>query len=366
MNTLDNEIYVKLEYSIQENTRRNFRLDVELCLPGKGIAAVFGESGSGKTTLLRCIAGLEKSALGIVKMQSEIWQKDNLFLSTNLRHVGYVFQEPSLFPHLTVQGNIQFGVKRRGQVVDNNDFAEIVRLLDLGGLLNDYPSKLSGGEKQRAAIARAILTKPKLLLMDEPLAALDMNRKREFLPYLEAIRERLETPIIYVTHSMEEVARLSDYLVIMREGKAVSTGTLSEVLGEVNYPNIFGEEAGVVIEGVVVERDGDWHLIKAKFSGGELWLKDTGDALGKKIRIRVLARDVSLALEDYSETSIINRIKTRVADVQSGTDVAMLMVTLLCGDTKIISRISKRSADSLNIEVGKEVWSQIKGVAILR
>ena len=366
MNISDNEIFVKLEYSRRENQNRNFRLDVELCLPGKGITAVFGESGSGKTTLLRCIAGLEKSALGIVKMKSESWQEENLFLSANLRHVGYVFQEPSLFPHLTVQGNMQFGVKRRGQIVDDNDFAEIVKLLDLGDLLNDYPSKLSGGEKQRTAIARAILTKPKLLLMDEPLAALDMNRKREFLPYLEAIRERLKTPIIYVTHSMEEVARLSDYLVIMREGKAVSTGTLSEVLADVNYPNFFGEEAGIVIEGAVVERDNDWHLIRAKFSGGELWLKDTGEELGKKIRIRILARDVSLALEDFAETSIINRIKTRVAHMQSDTDAAMLIVTLLCGDTKIISRISKRSADSLNIEVGKEVWSQIKGVAILR
>ena len=366
MSNLDDEIYVKLEYSRQESQSRNFRLDVELHLPGKGITAVFGESGSGKTTLLRCIAGLEKSALGIVKMKSEVWQEENLFLPTNLRHVGYVFQEPSLFPHLTVQGNMQFGVKRRGQIVDDNDFAEIVRLLDLGGLLSAYPSKLSGGEKQRAAIARAILTTPKLLLMDEPLAALDMNRKREFLPYLEAIRERLETPIIYVTHSMEEVARLSDSLVIMREGKAVSTGTLSEVLEDVNYPSLFGDEAGVVIEGVVIERDSGWHLIRAKFSGGELWLKDTGEELGKKIRIRVLARDVSLALEDFAETSIINRIKTRVAHVQSDTDAAMLMVTLVCGDTKIISRISKRSADSLNIEVGKEVWSQIKGVAILR
>ena len=366
MSASDSEIYVKLEYSRQANQSRKFRLDVELCLPGKGITAVFGESGSGKTTLLRCIAGLEKRTDGIVRMKSEVWQEENLFLSTSLRHVGYVFQEPSLFPHLTVQGNMQFGVKRRGQEVDSNDIEEIVRLLDLGDLLNDYPSKLSGGEKQRVAIARAILTRPKLLLMDEPLAALDTNRKREFLPYLEAIRERLETPIIYVTHSMEEVGRLSDYLVIMREGKAVSTGTLTEVLGDVNCPNIFGEEASVVIEGIVVERDSDWHLIKAKFSGGELWLRDTGEELGKKIRIRVLARDVSLALEDYAETSIINRIKTKVAHVHSDTDAAMLMVTLLCEDTKIISKISKRSADALNIKVGQEVWSQIKSVAILR
>ena len=165
---------------------------------------------------------------------------------------------------------------------------------------------------------------------------------------------------------MEEVARLSDSLVIMTGGKAVSTGTLSEVLGDVNYPSFFGDEAGVVIEGVVIERDSGWHLIRAKFSGGELWLKDTGEELGKKLRIRILARDVSLALEDYAETSIINRIKTRVAHVQSDTDAAMLMVDFCVWRHKIISRISKRSADSLNIEVGKEVWSQIKGVAILR
>ena len=366
MNPSDNQIFVKLDYSRTENQNRNFRLDLELYLPGCGITTVFGESGSGKTTFLRCLAGLEKDANGIVTMKTEIWQNDQIFLQTNLRHVGYVFQEPSLFPHLTIQGNIQFGVKRRGQIIDSENFDEIVELLDLRDLLDDYPNQLSGGEKQRAAIAQAILAKPKLLLMDEPLAALDINRKREFLPYLEAIREKLKTPVIYVTHSMEEVARLSDYLVIMREGRAVASGTLSDVLGDSNLPTYLGEEAGVVIESEIVERDTDWHLIRAEFTGGELWVKDTGERLGKKIRIRILARDVSLALGDYSETSIINRLRTTVDHIGSDTDAAMLIVTLSCGETKLISRISKRSADHLDIKVGKEVWSQIKGVAILR
>ena len=165
---------------------------------------------------------------------------------------------------------------------------------------------------------------------------------------------------------MEEVARLSDYLVIMREGRAAAAGTLFDVLGDSNLPAYFGEEAGVVIESKVVDRDEDWHLIRAEFAGGELWVRDTGEQLGKKIRIRILARDVSLALEDYSETSIINRLKTKVSNVQPDADSAMLIVTLSCGETKFMSRISKRSADHLDIKVGKKVWSQIKGVAILR
>ena len=366
MNLADNQIHVNLHYSARENQHRNFRLDVELELPGQGITAVFGESGSGKTTLLRCLAGLEKSAQGIVKMKTEIWQNEEAFLPTNLRHVGYVFQEPSLFPHLTIEKNIGFGLRRRGKTVDITAFNTIVELLDLRSLLDDYPHQLSGGERQRAAIARAILAEPQLLLMDEPLAALDINRKKEFLPYLEAIHERLEIPVIYVTHSMEEVARLADYLIIMEGGKAVAAGALADVLADVNLPPVFGEETGVVIEGNVSERDTDWHLIRANIDGGQLWVKDTGEALGEKIRIRILARDVSLALKNYSDTSIINRLKTTVVHMQVDSDAAMVIVTLSCGGDKLISRISKRSADLLRINVGKEVWAQIKGVAILR
>ena len=366
MNLANSQIHVNLHYSARENQHRNFRLDVELELPGQGITAVFGESGSGKTTLLRCLAGLEKSAQGIVKMKTEIWQNEEAFLPTNLRHVGYVFQEPSLFPHLTIGKNIGFGLRRRGKTVDITAFNTIVELLDLRSLLDDYPHQLSGGERQRAAIARAILAEPQLLLMDEPLAALDINRKKEFLPYLEAIHERLQIPVIYVTHSMEEVARLADYLIIMEGGKAVAAGALADVLADVNLPPVFGEETGVVIEGNVSERDTDWHLIRANIDGGQLWVKDTGEALGEKIRIRILARDVSLALKNYSDTSIINRLKTRVLHLQVDSDAAMVIVTLSCGGDKLISRISKRSAEHLGINVGKEVWAQIKGVAILR
>ena len=200
MNNLDDEIYVKLDYSRQENQSRNFRLDVELHLPGKGITAVFGESGSGKTTLLRCIAGLEKSALGIVKMKSEVWQEENLFLPTNLRHVGYVFQEPSLFPHLTVQGNMQFGVKSRGQIVDDNDFAENVRLLDLGGLISAYPSKLSGGEKQIISLARELVKNPIVILADEPTGNLDPASSLKVLRLLEVINSE-GTAVLMATHN---------------------------------------------------------------------------------------------------------------------------------------------------------------------
>ena len=361
-----NQISVVINHKLSERGGRTFNLDVDLDLPAKGITAVFGESGSGKTTLLRCIAGLETSSHGEIRVRGVVWQRETDFIPCHQRRVGYVFQESSLFPHLNVKKNIAFGISRSPSQLDTEHYHEIIELMGLASLLQQYPDQLSGGERQRAAIARALIIEPDLLLMDEPLASLDMKRKQEILPYLESVHEKLDVPIIYVTHSIDEVARLADYLVVLQEGKVIADGALKEVLSDIEHPLHLGEETGVVVEAEVQERDSEWNLIRAAFEGGELWIRDGGDEIGHKIRIRILARDVSLALSEHTDTSIINRLRVKVEKIQYVVGQSMLLVSLKAGSSNIIARLSRRSAHHLNINVGMEVWAQIKGVAILR
>ena len=361
-----NQISVVINHKLSERGGRTFNLDVDLDLPAKGITAVFGESGSGKTTLLRCIAGLETSSRGEIRVRGVVWQRETDFIPCHQRRVGYVFQESSLFPHLNVKKNIAFGISRSPSQLDTEHYHEIIELMGLASLLQQYPDQLSGGERQRAAIARALIIEPDLLLMDEPLASLDMKRKQEILPYLESVHEKLDVPIIYVTHSIDEVARLADHLVVLQEGKVIADGALKEVLSDIEHPLHLGEETGVVVEAEVQERDSEWNLIRAAFEGGELWIRDGGDEIGHKIRIRILARDVSLALSEHTDTSIINRLRVKVEKIQYVVGQSMLLVSLKAGSSNIIARLSRRSAHHLNINVGMEVWAQIKGVAILR
>jgi ABC-type sulfate/molybdate transport systems ATPase subunit len=213
-----------------------FTLDVDLELPSRGITALFGHSGSGKTTLLRCIAGLERPSNGYLAIDGALWQDDASFLPTHRRPIGYVFQEASLFPHLSVQGNLDYGAKRCGCRPTSADFQKVIDLLGIGALLDRKPDRLSGGERQRVAIARALLTAPRLLLMDEPLAALDLARKNEILPYLERLHDELEIPVLYVSHAPDEVARLADHLVVMDGGSAVAQGPLADVLSRIDLP----------------------------------------------------------------------------------------------------------------------------------
>ncbi|MDP1536360.1 MAG: molybdenum ABC transporter ATP-binding protein [Burkholderiales bacterium] len=229
-----------------------FTLDVDLELPSRGVTALFGHSGSGKTTLLRCIAGLERTANGYLAIDGTLWQDGASFLPTHRRPIGYVFQEASLFPHLSVRGNLEYGAKRAQSLPAREggagggranlcrpasaDFSHIVELLGIGTLLDRKPERLSGGERQRVAIARALLTAPRLLLMDEPLAALDLARKNEILPYLERLHDELEIPVLYVSHAPDEVARLADHLVVMDGGRAVAQGPLADVLSRIDLP----------------------------------------------------------------------------------------------------------------------------------
>jgi len=341
-----------------------FSLDVDLRLPGRGVTALFGHSGSGKTTLLRCIAGLDR-ADGRLSINGERWQEDDIFLPTHKRPLGYVFQEASLFSHLSVLHNLQYGMKRVHQKGLKASLEHSIELLGISHLLDRKPNRLSGGERQRVAIARALAVAPRILLMDEPLAALDLARKQEILPFLEKLRDGLEIPVLYVTHSPDEVARLADHLVVIADGKAVASGSLTETLARLDLPIRLGEETGVVLKARIVERDSRWSLARAEFPGGSLWVKDIGLTTGHSIRLRVLARDVSLAWEKQSNSSILNLLPAVVTELGDGGHPAVRLVRVQVGESFVLSRVTSRSVHALDLEVGKSIWVQIKSVAII-
>ncbi len=342
-----------------------FALDVDLSLPGKGITALFGPSGCGKTSVLRCMAGLARAPQGQLSVNGEVWQSDALFMPTHRRPLGYVFQEAALFAHLNVRRNLLYGQARVPPAGRRVEQSSVVELLGIAHLLERTPQGLSGGERQRVAIARALLTSPRLLLMDEPLAALDPARKREFLPYLERLHDELDIPVIYVSHAPDEVARLADTLVVMREGRAVAVGPLTETLARLDLPLHPGEDAGVVLQAVVVERDATWQLARVEFAGGSLWVRDGGQPLGHAVRVRILARDVSIALEPLKGISIQNSLSASVEQIATDCHPALALLRLRIGSSPMLARLTRRSAAGLQLEPGKQVWVQIKAVALI-
>ena len=343
-----------------------FTLDVDLDLPGRGVTALFGHSGSGKTTLLRCLAGLERHGVGSLNFKGEVWQDSarGFFLPTHRRPLGYVFQEASLFPHLSVWKNLDYGRKRANEGC-RVSLEHTVELLGISHLLDRMPDRLSGGERQRVAIARALATCPRLLLMDEPLAALDLKRKNEILPYLERLRDDLEIPLFYVSHSPDEVARLADHIVLLAEGRVLAEGGLRETLARLDLPTAFTEDAGVVIEAVVAEHDAAYHLTRLDFPGGSVVVARRPEGVGRRLRLRVHARDVSLTLARAEGTSIANLLPATVTEVADADTPAHVLVRLDAGGTPLIARITRRSLDHLGVTPGKPLWAQIKAVALL-
>lgn len=342
-----------------------FDLDVDLALPGRGVTAFFGASGSGKTTLLRAIAGLERTDAGYLAVNGEIWQDGAHVVPAHRRALGYVFQEARLFPHLTVAANLDFGRRRVAARERRVSLDHAIELLGIAHLLERRPERLSGGEKSRVAIARALATSPRLLLMDEPLAALDHARKQEILPYLERLHDALEIPVLYVSHAPDEVARLADHLVAMESGRAVAQGPLAETLARLDLPIRLGEDAGVVLDARVVELDADWHLARVEFAGGSLWVRDAGHPVGHRLRVRILARDVSLAHQRVAGTSILNALPARVMEIAGDTHPALALARLQVGHSSIVARVTGRSAAALRLAPGMEVWAQIKAVAVI-
>ena len=342
-----------------------FTLDIDVDLPAGGVTAVFGRSGSGKTTLLRCIAGLEQTLDGSLIVNGETWQDGSYRRPVHQRALGYVFQEARLFPHLSVAANLDFGRRRIAESERRVSLAQVVELLGIAHLLERRPERLSGGERQRVAIARALATSPRLLLMDEPLAALDQARKQEILPYLERLHDELAIPVLYVSHSPDEVARLADHIVLMEDGRAVAQGPLTETLARVDLPLRLGEDVGVVFSGQVLERNAKWHLARIGFAGGEIWVRDGGAGVGRTVRLRILARDVSIARHRHDDVSIMNLLPATIITHAAEDHPALALLQLQVGGTRLLARLTRHSANRLELAPGQQVWVQIKAVALL-
>lgn len=362
MNMADDDA-VRLRLHLQY---ADFTLDVRADLPGRRVSALFGPSGSGKTTCLRAIAGLQRAPGGYVQVNGEVWQDDarGLFVPTHLRSLGYVFQEASLFAHLTVAQNIAYGFARVPPRRRRVSLTQAVELLGLAHLMQRRPGTLSGGERQRVGMARALATSPRILLMDEPLAALDAARKGEILPYLERLHGELDIPMLYVSHAPDEVARLADHLVLLDAGRVVASGPTFDLMTRLDLPLAHGDAAGAVISATVESHDADYHLTLARFGGGQLCVPRQSTAPGQALRIRIQARDVSLTLERQSGTSVLNILPARIVALADDSP-GQVMVRLDAGGSPLLARITRKSAEALSLAVGQPVFAQIKGVAIL-
>lgn len=353
--------------------RAQFSLNVALDLPGRGVSALFGPSGSGKTTVLRCIAGLERTAEGFLSFRGDIWQNAERWRAPHTRPIGYVFQEASLFAHLSVRGNLEFGRRRNRHPSGRIALEQAIELLGIETLLERKPDKLSGGERQRVGIARALAVDPELLLLDEPLAALDVARKGEILPYLERLRDALSIPMLYVSHAPDEVARLADHLVVLDAGRIRAAGPLTETLARIDLPIALGEDLGVVLEARLGAHDEQWHLSRIDFSGGSLWTRQQAHAPGKTLRLRILASDVSLAREKPRASSIQNSLPAVIDQLAADTHPGLMLVRLRLtgkpdenpGTSHLIARLTRRAVDQLGLQPAQNVWAQIKSVALL-
>ena len=359
-------IQARFQLGYAQSATNAFELDVDINIPGHGITAVFGESGSGKTSLLRCIAGLEKNVFGSLQVNGELWQNTSMVVPTHKRNLGYVFQEASLFEHLTVMGNLRYAIKRCNQTAKPELLNQVISVMGIDGILSKHPLQLSGGERQRVAIARALLSQPKLLLMDEPLASLDTARKLEILPYLESLRSSFNIPILYVSHAVDEIVRLADHAVIMRHGKVVAQGAITELFSRADLPLGVGNEVGAILECKVIERDKHWHLMRIEFDGGELWLPNVENNQNTLQRIRVLGSDVSLTLTPHTDSSILNVLSGQIAEIINDQDPAMSLVRLKVGASYLLARLTQKSLHNLALTLGKNVWIQIKSAAIVR
>ncbi len=354
-----------------------FSLSVSLALPAQGATVLLGPSGCGKTTLLRAIAGLTR-AHGRVVVGGQCWQDDaaGVWLPVHQRPLGMVFQDASLFAHLSVQGNLQYGWRRIPPSQRKVRMDEAIDLLGIGHLLQRHPEGLSGGERQRVAMARALLTSPKLLLLDEPLSALDAARKAEVLPYLEAL-SRTGVPMVYVTHALDEAARLADHLVLLRDGRVEAQGPVAQVMSSVGTTLSGLDDAATVLHAHVVAHEPEQGLTGLALSGAPpgpheaaVWVGQCQAPVGAAVRVRVLARDVSVSLTRATDSSILNIWPACIEHIHvQDAATAMLQLRLLdapAGEgAQVLARVTRRSVATLGLTQGQHVFAQVKGVALL-
>ncbi|MDJ0738554.1 MAG: molybdenum ABC transporter ATP-binding protein [Gammaproteobacteria bacterium] len=351
---------IEIRFNLRQ--RDGFSLDASFSAPGRGVTALFGRSGSGKTTVLRCVAGLQR-ARGTCRINGETWQDDATWRPPHRRPIGYVFQEASLFPHLTVRRNLEFGYRLAPASEHRIAIDDAIDLLGIAELLDRAPARLSGGERQRVAIARALLSAPRLLLMDEPLSALDHASKQAIFPYLEGIHNELDLPVLYVSHDPDEVARLADRMILLEAGQVRASGPIGGVMTELRLPLSHFDNASAVVNGVVSAHDETFGLTHVTCGGNRFTLPREDLAVGTRARLQIHARDVSLALNAHHDSTILNIFPAVVADTRDSGSSQMLVRLRLEDGQSLLARITRRSGVALGIREGMIVYAQAKGVA---
>ncbi|MGE8318316.1 MAG: molybdenum ABC transporter ATP-binding protein [Comamonas sp.] len=358
--------------------RGAFRLQMDVQLPGEGVTALFGPSGCGKTTALRAMAGLVRPQQARIVVNGQVWQDDaaRQWLPTHQRQLGYVFQEANLFAHLSVRQNVEYGLRRIRGDRPRIAVEHAIELLGIAHLLDRGIAHLSGGEAQRVALARALATSPRLLLMDEPLAALDAERKRELLPYIAGITRELRIPVLYVTHAIDEVAKLAQHVVLMHQGAVTAQGPTGAIFTRSDSPLAQDEAASTLVDGSVTHYDAQDHVWSMRVGTGVQLLHWTqaptglhGLQPGSAVRLRILARDVSLALVPPQATSLLNIVPCTVLGLQQqadGNTLVRLQMEAAADAAVLLARISTRSAHQLQLAAGMAVQAQIKGVAVMQ
>ena len=342
----------------------DFQLNAKLELPEKGVTAIFGPSGCGKTSLLRVIAGLDRHRNNQVSFSQQDWQNPQRFVAPHRRSVAYVFQEASLFTHLNVKGNLEYAAKRVPQGVKKVSQAQVVQLLGIEHILNRSVDVLSGGERQRVAIARALISSPQLLLMDEPLSALDRQSKQEVLHYIQCCQQQMDIPILYVSHALEEVNQLADYLVLMESGKLVEHGPLQSMLTKLDSPLALASDAESIVNASNAGYDIEYGLTNLDSEIGRVVVVGKIDSKITNIRLRFAARDVSVTLDTQKDTSILNIFPAVISELMPIGD-ALVILKLQISDVSILARVTKKSVHRLGLNVGQQVYAQVKSVALL-
>ena len=345
--------------------RPEFTLEASFAAPTPGITAVFGRSGSGKTTLVNMISGLLAPDAGEVRLDDEVLtdSRAGIAVPAERRRIGYVFQDARLFPHLTVAGNLRYGEKRARAAPQVVGFDEVVSLLGLAQLLERRPRQLSGGERQRVSLGRALLSQPRLLLLDEPLASIDAARREEVLPYLEALRDRFAIPMVYVSHQFDEVLRLATHLVLLDGGRMLAEGPVSELSLRPELQSIVGPDlVGAVLEGVVTRVDPEHGSADLTVGRGTVQVSVRGAPVGSRVRLQILARDVILAAQPVQGLSVRNAIASTVTAI-SNDDYGAVLVRLDVGGETVLARITQNALQALNLRPGDAVWTLVKAVS---
>lgn len=352
--------FARCEINLQRPT---FTVEAKFSIPDRGVLGIFGPSGSGKTTLLRCIAGLEKGVLGSIELEQDVWLTASRSRPVQDRNIGYVFQDSRLFPHLSVLDNLEYGSRRKHGASDVLIRDELLELLNIEHLLERRASQLSGGEIQRVAIARALMKNPQLLLLDEPLSSLDQSRKREILPFLGKLHEELNIPMIYVSHSLEEVSFLCDSMLVLEQGRVVFAGDIHETLVSSLSPLAKAENAAAILDGNVSKQEKDFQISTVHTSNGNAMQVPGILPIGQHVRLRLRASDISLSKTVATDSSILNILEGVINEVVEQQQTHVLLQVDVNQDILLV-RVTIKSFKLLALEPGQKVFVQIKAVSI--